>query len=164
MCYYRPVYCIYNRYHIYIFFCCLGTKRAHWIPWYYRRKGRQSKSNQSFEKYKHFYRCDDDINVCSISFSEKKLLCPQGPPGFNGVPGPTGPPGAPVRSLIRSLFSALCCFFLSNSFVWLKANLNLCSQGVEGIRGRQGLEGPKGEEVSSALQLRFKIFLERLFW
>ena len=42
--------------------------------------------------------------------------------------------------------------------------LNLFSQGVEGIRGRQGLEGPKGDEVSSTLQLRFKILLERLFW
>lgn len=26
-------------------------------------------------------------------------------------------------------------------------------QGVEGIRGRQGLEGPKGEEVSSRAQV-----------
>lgn len=30
----------------------------------------------------------------------------------------------------------------------------LLSQGVEGIRGRQGLEGPKGDTVSSSFQIK----------
>lgn len=35
--------------------------------------------------------------------------------------------------------------------------MNVFSQGVEGIRGRQGLEGPKGDEVSPIIQFRLWI-------
>lgn len=41
--------------------------------------------------------------------------------------------------------------------------MNVFSQGVEGIRGRQGLDGPKGDEVSSLNPFKFWNILTKMY-